>query len=164
MKHALSIVAGLLVALAPAMLWAAEPDGQVPVAVPYGAGAAGTAGGAFVAWWVMHGRVKVVEEAMRTMAPQLPGLVAELRNAVDDFKAAIKAARESEVQLRGKLHDVRDTIQKHEGRFIRIEERFNGLRDVVAGIKGSEAGIPRPLTDDITGPIADTGKHRSVHR
>lgn len=152
------------------LLWsglvAAAEDGQAATtAIPISTGAGGLGLGGGLAYWLLHGRVKSAEAALAALAPQLPALVAELRNAVDDFKAAIKAAREQEVLMRGKLHDLRDHMQRHEGMLIRVHERFNAMRDVIVDLKGSEAGVPRPLTDDVTGPVdVDTGRHRSLGR
>lgn len=146
---------------------------QVPSAVQIGTGGAvGGVGVGGVVYFVMHGRMRSNEERVRelerslaSLAPQMPALVAELRNAIDDFKAAIAGVREAEVQMRGKIHDVRDKVQRHEGMFIRVHERFNALRDVVIDIKGSDVGVPKPLTDEVTGQVdVDTGRHRSLGR
>ena len=133
------------------------------VAVSTGAGGLGI--GALSMWLALHGRLKAAEATLASIGPQLPALVQRVEQLVSNLETLSKAMREDGLAQRGKIHDLRGAIAKHEGRIIRLEERFNGLRDAVEDGQHDAHALPRPITDDVTGPTdVDTGRHRSLGR
>lgn len=160
MRRALPFLACGLVALVPLVLWGSE-GAPAETAIPISTGAGGLGVGAISVWMMMHGRLKAAETSLASIGPQLPALLLRVEQLVTGLETMSKAMREDGVANRGKIHDLRGSLAKHEGRIIRLEERFNGLRDAV---EAGGSGLPRAITDDVTGPIVDTGKHRSVPR
>lgn len=156
--HTFAALVGLGLILYGCPAWAGE--GTPETAIPISTGAGGLGVGAIGAWVMMHGRLKAAETALASIGPQLPALLGRVETLVTNLETLSKQMREDGLTQRGKIHDLRGSLAKHEGRIIRLEERFNGLRDAVE--VGDARALPRPITDDVTGPVVDTGRHRSV--
>lgn len=160
MRRALPFIVCGLVAIIPLIAWAAE-GAPSETTIPISTGAGGLGVGAIGAWVMMHGRLKAAETALASIGPQLPTLLGRVEQLVSNLEQLQKTIREDGLAARGKIHDIRGALAKHEGRIIRLEERFNGMRDAIDA-DGSR-GLPRAITDEATGPVSvDTGRHRNV--
>src|SRR5690606_16763057 len=149
-------------ALYAGVVWAGE-GAPSETTIPISTGAGGLGVGAIGAWWMLHGRMKAAEAALASIGPQLPALLGRVEQLVANLEQLQKTIREDGLAQRGKIHDIRGALAKHEGRIIRLEERFNGLRDAVEA--GDHRALPRPITDDVTGPLEpETGRHRPIGR